>query len=68
MPNCNYCGDPDIAALFDQDPEDGEVACTSGCGFVFDIEDVDPDELRFGFHIVTLDDIAAEAESLEGEL
>jgi hypothetical protein len=63
MNECLYCGDPDLA--FDADPEDDDtVACRSGCGWVFDADEIDPDELRFGFHIVTLDDIAAEADEL----
>lgn len=51
--SCNYCGDEHFDADLDS-LDNGDAICMApGCGVVFTQEDVDPDELRFGFHIVT---------------
>lgn len=38
---------PSMVAL-----DDGHIGCTSGCGLVFQAQDVNPEDLRFGFHVI----------------
>lgn len=54
--SCIYCGDADFTAdlVADFTDDDPMAVCRSGCGLVFTMDDIDPDDLAFGFHIEDL--------------